>query len=933
MSWDEPRTIAERIAARLGLSVRDGDGDGGDAVLLIEAAQLAGLSDERLHAGAALVVVGAPGTASSADLVALRDAVAARDVVPALATFATVLDADGLREVPLVVAARPGNVRIPALLAAGPHALTLDRAVDADVEAASAASARVCVVTFEVAGMTGGGIGTASTAMAELLARTGHDVTLLFTGRQELTTATSERWQAHYAERGVRLVFVRDGLPPTNAPHVAVCSAYEVYRWLCREPPFDVVHLPDNLGHGVYAQAAKRQGLRFAETTFAIGTHGPTRWAAEANRVVLTREEFLVQDALERESVSRADVLLGPSRYLHDYLRDRGWQLPERTHVQPYAVSSAIRDARTGSGESKGGARVQQPTEIVFFGRLETRKGVATLCDALDLLVGDRGELPAFEVTFLGPVAQVLGMPADAYLAARAQRWPWPWRIVADRDQQGAAAYLCRPGVLAVMPSLVDNAPNAVSEAVALGVPLIAGRAGGTGELVAATQRDDHTFAGSTSPTGVLPVPLHEAMPSVDPRPLAELLRSRLMVPVAPAEPPVDPTAVEAAYDRWHRAVRRTRENGGAATTPEAGVLPSLAACVLFDGDEELLAAQLAALADVEVVVADLRGSPGGPIPSAEACGASVVQPARDGHAGDARTAAVAATRCALVAIVPPGDVPLPSFGEVLRRAAAATAADMYSCAVLDGRETTDGSLTDDAPAFVPFLAPPIAGLVHPAFTVGPYAIRRDALARLGGFAADARGEEGDHELLNRAAAAGMRLEVVPEPLAVKRRADRWVSIRSLQPHASAEPPYDDDQSLLAMRPLSDGATSDLLGLLLGAREEATRLARDLEHQHETYEQRAVEARGWIDQLEATAAQLRHDRHALLVSLAGLRTELAGLLEERTGLLEEQTALLEERDGLLAALELRRNALRVLAHDGKRHARRVLGALRRDRRG
>jgi O-antigen biosynthesis protein len=871
MTWHEPRVIARRLAAGLGVSVRERPEDPIACVLLLDEDRFAALDDAALEAAAAVVAFGAPSGATSRGLTALRASVTARGGETLLATFATVPDADGTAaDVPLVVAAKPGEDRVRDLLAAGPHALTLDAAVDASPTSATAPGARVCIVSFEASGMTGGGIGTASSSLAELLARSGHEMTLLFTGWQDAgADERNERWREHYAGRGVRLELLRaPGTNTVKSPHFPARSAYEVYCWLRRQEPFDVVHLPENMGHGAYAQAAKRQGSHFAATTFVIGTHGPTRWAAEANRVALTHEELLVNDAFERASVARADVLLGPSRYLHDYLRDRGWALPERVHVQPYATPSAVREAGGTPADS------ELPREIVFFGRLETRKGVGTLCAALDLLAAS-GEHPELEITFLGPVAQVLGEPAGAYIAARAAAWPWPWRIVSDRDQRAAAAYLARPGVLAVMPSLVDNAPNTVSEAVALGIPLVAGRAGGTGELVDAERRDDHTFGDARGT--LLPPSLQAAVPAVEARPLAELLRRRLTTHVVPATPPVEPAAVDAAYDRWHRAVRRDRQQ---RTTPGAAAgteLPSLAVCVLFDGDAELLVAQLTALdeeraaGDVEVVVANLRDPPGeAPAPAAQRA-VPVVRPQRPGHASEARAAAIDATRAALVAFLPPGDVPLPGFAGGLRRAVAATGAHVCSCAVLDER---DGACADAAAAmvraFVPLAGPPLAGLGHPAFAAGPYAIRRDVLAQLGGFAADARGDEADHELLNRAAAAGHTFEVVPEPLAAKRRRDRWTTFRAVWPHATVEPPYDAEQWLRVERPLAanGAAAEDLIGLLRGARAEAVRFQAELHQQHGVYEGRFAEQRTWIGDLEAEAVALRAEQAELAAKLA-----------------------------------------------------------------
>ncbi|MDW5593660.1 glycosyltransferase [Conexibacter stalactiti] len=934
MNWDEPLAIAERLAASLGGAVVTDPVEAGDGDVLLATAEQLGAPAR----AAATVIAGSAAEASSAGLTALRERVEAHGLATALATFAAAPGQPGA-ELPLVVAAPPGSPQVPELLAAGPHSLALDATVETATITAADAPARVCVVSFEASGMTGGGIGTAATSLAESLARGGHDVTLLFTGWQEAGAETSnERWRRHYAERDVRLEVIRaPGGGSVKNLHYPARVSYEVYCWLRDEQPFDVVHLPENMGHGAYAQLAKRQGAAFARTTFAIGTHGPTRWAAEANRVALTREEFLVNEALERVSVALADVLLGPSRYLHRYMREHGWTLPDRVHVQPYATPAAVRPSTTRvpravRARSNGGAAVAAPghpasadaatlpDEIVFFGRIETRKGVVTLCDALDLLAA-RDDLPRFSVTFLGPVAEVLGQPADAYVAERAERWPWGCEVVSDRDQQGAAEYLARPGVLAAMPSLVDNAPNTVSEAIALGVPFVAAQSGGSGELIDARQRDDHMFAAAGPP---LPVPLTAPTVAVDPAPLAELLAHRLTTPVAPARPPATTAAVDAAYDRWHRAVRRTNDVAEEAPGAAAPALPTVTACLLFDGDEELLAEQLAALRDgdgVELVVADLRAADvtgAGPV----ADGVTVVRPARPGHAADARTAALEASSGELFALVPVGDVPLPSFADGLRRAVAATEADLCACAVLDQLGGADGAVADDEGrdgtgsdgpdgvaaadgderdaawhAFVPLPGPPLAGLDGAAFTAGPYAIRRAALERLGGFAADADGDEVDDELLNRAVAAGLRLQVVPEPLAAKRRPGRWAGFRADWPRVTNEPPYDAEQWLRVERPLAaDGtlASGDLTGLLRGARGERAQLRAVVEEQREVYEARLAEHRAWIDDLEGKAARWRADQEVLLAEIKALKDE-SGRLRALNAELSQSAAQLAVR--------------------------------------
>src|SRR5207253_1172000 len=58
-------------------------------------------------------------------------------------------------------------------------------------------------------------------------------------------------------------------------------------------------------------------------------------------------------------------------------------------------------------------------------------------------------------------------------------------RFEAGLDREAALEELRRPGTLAVMPSLLDNAPNTVSECIEHGIPFVATQTGGIPELVA----------------------------------------------------------------------------------------------------------------------------------------------------------------------------------------------------------------------------------------------------------------------------------------------------------------------------------------------------------------------------------------------------------------------------------------------------------------
>jgi glycosyltransferase involved in cell wall biosynthesis len=370
---------------------------------------------------------------------------------------------------------------------------------------------RICLVTAEISGsVPTGGIGTATGHLAQTLADAGHAVTLLYAGEMAVPGPEIEAWR----RRGITFVPLPPALLPPGPRPSAV--AYAVFRWL-HDRAFDVIHYHDWLGIGYFLTGAKRSGLAFAATTLCCTVHGPTRWA--------THEQVEALDALEREAIAGADLLICSSAAIRDWLIDHGWPLPQRWVIQQNLIP--VPPDRPPPGE------VVQPGELVFFGRLEARKGVVLFCDALGKL-GDR----TVPVTFLGGNTPTLDGDTAAYIRRRAAALGQSWRIVDTLGRTEALAYLRQPGRVAVIPSLFDNSPSAVLECLVEGIPLIAAATGGIPELIAAA---DHATA------------LCEATSDS----LADRLAKTLRDGLRPARPRLDPLRNRVLWLDWHRRVPR----------------------------------------------------------------------------------------------------------------------------------------------------------------------------------------------------------------------------------------------------------------------------------------------------------------------------------------------------------------------------------------
>ena len=627
--------------------------------------------------------------------------------------------------------------------------------------------------------------------------------------------------------------------------HANVRRAYELYTWLReREVPFDVVHFPECQGHGYYAVLAKHQGLAFDETLFVAGVHSPTRWCEEANGEIPRSIDALVDDHLERTSVEHADVVISPSAYMLDYLKERQWTLPERRFVQQYVLPTR----HDLAVESLDDGAPQAIDELIFFGRLEVRKGLETFCDALDQLAQAEGER-SLRIVFLGRPEHIHGEPSVDYIERRSQTWPWQYEIEGALLHDDAMARLRRPGCLVVMPSTVDNSPNTVSEALSLGVPFVCSRSGGTGELIDPRDLLSATFPGLTTDGEVVPLLSARTQPAVDAGALFERIQAELTDPVHPRFA-IDHTQNENVHVGWNVGAAVANRTSGGQLRGSRG-LPRLSVGVLHRDDPtglqetlDALVGQRAELLDVTIV--DDHSTSDAGLEALERAerrcaplGWRVVRQGEHDH-GAARRRMIENGAGDAFLFLRTTEPILDGALTTLRRTLRRTRAELVSGAVL--------GLPDDRtageprrPTMVPIAGPALTGTIYPAFSVGPYAVTRPALERLRGFDPGARSDAADADLLNRAALSGLRMQVIPEPLAKVVTPDRWAPLRAEPTIDTAPIGWDPTELAVVAAPFSLRAPDALTALpaLYGAsyvraaaerREAASRASKQAEY-------------------------------------------------------------------------------------------------------
>jgi hypothetical protein len=84
----------------------------------------------------------------------------------------------------------------------------------------------------------------------------------------------------------------------------------------------------------------------------------------------------LILDHLERQSVLMADQVVSPTEYMANWMLDNGWQVsPVRLSIQPHILPGWVQK------QSRVVMEDVAVVEVVFFGRLELKKGGAFRSD------------------------------------------------------------------------------------------------------------------------------------------------------------------------------------------------------------------------------------------------------------------------------------------------------------------------------------------------------------------------------------------------------------------------------------------------------------------------------------------------------------------------------------------------------------------------
>ena len=354
---------------------------------------------------------------------------------------------------------------------------------------------KIAIVTFEFEGLTrNGGIGTAYRRLADLLVKQGHVVTVIFmpfcwTKQTRSMRQKNELSIKKFARRKIKIVLPESEPPTFFAIHDSfhITRSYLVYEALKRDK-FDVIHVSDNCGLAYFSLLARRCKLAFQDSRFVVGTHGCPLWTAEANGIF--SEVSVMTGPLDQRSIEMADYVVSPSAYMLNFRKAKGWHLPADSRV----IANVNDLPQLKLRKVKPSLTNKQKT-LVFFGRMEKRKGVFMFIKAIENLLLENPEIGVkqpLEVIFLGSSPDLATTSAFEQALDRLNAFGdrLKIRLIQKLSSNDSLDFLAsHPGQLVCMPSLLDNFPYVIVEAVERRLDFIASNAGGQAEIILAQDR------------------------------------------------------------------------------------------------------------------------------------------------------------------------------------------------------------------------------------------------------------------------------------------------------------------------------------------------------------------------------------------------------------------------------------------------------------
>jgi len=198
-----------------------------------------------------------------------------------------------------------------------------------------------------------------------------------------------------------------------------------------------------------------------------IKLHTPSFLIRETNREKKTIF-YRVLEQMEKFCLSKADAIYSPSRSLAKIVTTRF--NCKVSIVIPYPVALMIRKP----------ASINRSMTVLFVGKMQRKKGVFVLADAIEQVLQ---KFPKIKFLFVGPDTLEAQISTTQKLRKKLKKYLCHVSFLPPLSQLEVIQFY-RKALVTVVPSIWENYPNVILEAIMQGSPVIASNTGGIPELI-----------------------------------------------------------------------------------------------------------------------------------------------------------------------------------------------------------------------------------------------------------------------------------------------------------------------------------------------------------------------------------------------------------------------------------------------------------------
>ncbi len=337
---------------------------------------------------------------------------------------------------------------------------------------------RICLISREFPPDTGwGGIATFVHDLALGLQEIGHEVEVIALAADNTDKVVEYAgilvhrvsWTGLLEDRQRLLT----AMPYSHNILKQIMALWQKFVTINNVTPFDVVETPEMFAEGLFVALSKAAPL-------VVRLYTPHfKFIDEKLHNITDTFDHQFIAMLERLTMLTADVVSSPSEDLADYVcRDMNY---------PSSQMPIVRDPVNTNRFCPDGPKALDSNEsltVVFAGRLEARKGVYYLIEAIPKVVQ---AFPSVRFVLIGRDTNTAtggkSVLSDLRRSLKGSGCEDKVTFIPGVPNSEMPAYF-RSADICVLPSLYDNAPFTCIEALSTGIPVIGSSAGGMKEYI-----------------------------------------------------------------------------------------------------------------------------------------------------------------------------------------------------------------------------------------------------------------------------------------------------------------------------------------------------------------------------------------------------------------------------------------------------------------